>query len=63
MKSQYVDELKAGQVVKGSFVLSKKILKEKKDGGAEIEFFHYLIVHFRMKRCAKVHRGRGAMTM
>lgn len=40
MKSQYVDELKAGQVVKGSFVLSKKILKEKKDGGtyAVLEF-------------------------
>jgi len=34
MKSQYVNELKRGQVVKESFVLSKKILKEKKDGGA-----------------------------
>lgn len=34
MKSQYVSELKRSQVVKESFVLSKKILKEKKDGGA-----------------------------
>jgi 3'-5' exoribonuclease len=34
MKSQYVDELKAGHVVKESFLLSKKIIKEKRDGGA-----------------------------
>ncbi len=40
MKSQYVDELKSGQVVKEKFILSKKILKEKKDGGtyAMLEF-------------------------
>lgn len=34
MKSQYVIELKAGQIVKETFILSKKIQKEKKDGGA-----------------------------
>ncbi len=33
MKSQFVEELKAGQNVKDKFILSKKILKEKKDGG------------------------------
>ncbi len=33
MKSQFVDELKAGQSVKEKFLLSKKVLKEKKDGG------------------------------
>jgi 3'-5' exoribonuclease len=33
MKSQFVEELKAGQAVKEKFILSKKILKEKKDGG------------------------------
>jgi 3'-5' exoribonuclease len=34
MKSQYVNELKRGEVVKESFILSKKNIKEKKDGGA-----------------------------
>ena len=40
MKSQYVDELKAGQSVKEIFVLGKKIVKDKKDGGvyAILEF-------------------------
>lgn len=40
MKSQYVNELRSGQVVKEKFILSKKILKEKKDGGtyAVLEF-------------------------
>jgi len=40
MKSQYVNELKAGQTVKEKFVLTKKILKDKKDGGlyAILEF-------------------------
>jgi len=33
MKSQYVNELRSGQVVKEKFILSRKILKEKKDGG------------------------------
>ncbi|UCF70377.1 MAG: HD domain-containing protein [candidate division WOR-3 bacterium] len=33
MKSQYVVELKAGQTVKEVFVLTKKIVKDKKDGG------------------------------
>jgi len=34
MKSQYVSELKPGQIVKDKFILSKKIIKEKKDGGS-----------------------------
>lgn len=34
MKSQYVDELKSGQIVKEKFLISKKILKEKRDGGS-----------------------------
>ncbi len=40
MKSQYVDELKSGQIVKEKFILSKKIIKEKRDGGsyAMLEF-------------------------
>lgn len=40
MKSQYVDELQSGQTVKETFILSRKILKEKKDGGtyAMLEF-------------------------
>lgn len=40
MKSQYVDELRSGHTVKEKFILSKKILKEKKDGGtyAMLEF-------------------------
>jgi 3'-5' exoribonuclease len=40
MKSQYVEELKAGQSVKEVFVLGKKIVKDKKDGGfyAILEF-------------------------
>ncbi|MDH4210266.1 MAG: HD domain-containing protein [candidate division WOR-3 bacterium] len=40
MKSQYVDELKAGQSVKEIFALGKKIVKDKKDGGfyAILEF-------------------------
>ncbi|MGB9720315.1 MAG: 3'-5' exoribonuclease YhaM family protein [bacterium] len=33
MKSQYVSELKLGQLVKEKFLLSRKNLKEKKDGG------------------------------
>jgi len=33
MKSQYVGELKVGQLVKEKFLLTKKNLKEKKDGG------------------------------
>uniref|UniRef100_A0A7C6EH10 HD domain-containing protein n=1 Tax=candidate division WOR-3 bacterium TaxID=2052148 RepID=A0A7C6EH10_UNCW3 len=33
MKSQYINELKAGQLVKEKFLLNKKILREKKDGG------------------------------
>lgn len=33
MKSQYINELKSGQLVKEKFLLTKKILKEKKDGG------------------------------
>ncbi|UCC12745.1 MAG: HD domain-containing protein [candidate division WOR-3 bacterium] len=33
MKSQYIEELKSGQVVKENFILSRKILREKKDGG------------------------------
>ncbi len=39
MKSQYVGELRIGQVVREKFLLTKKILKEKKDGGnfAQIE--------------------------
>jgi 3'-5' exoribonuclease len=40
MKSQYVEELRAGQTVKEIFVLSKKSIKDKKDGGsyAVLEF-------------------------
>ncbi len=40
MKSQYIDELKAGQSVKEIFVLAKKTVKDKKDGGfyAILEF-------------------------
>jgi len=40
MKSQYVNELKPGQTVKEKFVLSKKIIKDKRDGGfyAILEF-------------------------
>ena len=40
MKSQYISELRSGQVVKETFILSKKILKEKRDGGtyAVLEF-------------------------
>lgn len=40
MKSQYVNELKAGQSVKETFVLTRKIVKDKKDGGlyAILEF-------------------------
>uniref|UniRef100_A0A7C4TEG1 HD domain-containing protein n=1 Tax=candidate division WOR-3 bacterium TaxID=2052148 RepID=A0A7C4TEG1_UNCW3 len=33
MKSQYVNELKIGQTVKEKFLLTRKNLKEKKDGG------------------------------
>ncbi|MEO0162768.1 MAG: HD domain-containing protein [candidate division WOR-3 bacterium] len=33
MKSQYINELKSGQLVKEKFLLTKKILREKKDGG------------------------------
>ncbi len=33
MKSQYINELKAGQLVKEKFLITKKILREKKDGG------------------------------
>lgn len=33
MKSQYVEELKSGQTVKESFILSRKTLREKRDGG------------------------------
>ena len=40
MKSQYVNELKPGQNVKEKFVLSKKIMKDKKDGG------YYAILEF-----------------
>jgi 3'-5' exoribonuclease len=40
MKSQYVDELKSGQTVKEKFVLTRKTLKDKRDGGyyALLEF-------------------------
>ena len=40
MKSQYVEELRSGQTVKEIFVLSKKSIKDKKDGGsyAVLEF-------------------------
>jgi 3'-5' exoribonuclease len=34
MKSQYANELEVGQTVKETFTLSKKIIKEKKDGGS-----------------------------
>lgn len=34
MKSQYVNELRNGDTVKEQFILAKKTLKEKKDGGA-----------------------------
>jgi 3'-5' exoribonuclease len=40
MKSQYVNELRTGQSVKEQFVLSKKIIKDKKDGG------YYAILEF-----------------
>lgn len=33
MKSQYIEELKPGQTVKEKFLLAKKTLKEKRDGG------------------------------
>ncbi len=33
MKNQYVHELEPGQIVAEKFILSKKIMKEKKDGG------------------------------
>lgn len=40
MKSQYAEELKPGQIVKTEFLLSRKITKDKKDGGtyAVLEF-------------------------
>lgn len=40
MKSQYANELRSGQTVKEKFVLTKKIIKDKKDGGfyALLEF-------------------------
>lgn len=40
MKSQYVNELRSGQTVKEKFVLTKKIIKDKRDGGfyALLEF-------------------------
>lgn len=40
MKSQYINELKSGHTVRENFILSKKILKEKKGGGtyAMLEF-------------------------
>lgn len=40
MKSQYIEELKPGQVVRETFLLTRKIPKEKKDGGlyTQIEF-------------------------
>jgi len=40
MKSQYIDELRAGHSVKETFLLSRKVLKDKKDGGtyAALEF-------------------------
>jgi 3'-5' exoribonuclease len=41
MKSQFVNELRAGQTVKERFVLSKKIMKDKKDGGG-----YYAILEF-----------------
>jgi 3'-5' exoribonuclease len=40
MKSQYADELKAGQTVKEKFLLTKKIVKDKRDGG------YYAILEF-----------------
>lgn len=40
MKSQYVIELKPGQTVKEKFILAKKVLREKKDGG------YYTMVEF-----------------
>lgn len=33
MKSQYIDELKSGLTVKENFILSRKIIREKRDGG------------------------------
>jgi 3'-5' exoribonuclease len=33
MKSQYIEELKSGLTVKENFILSRKILREKRDGG------------------------------
>lgn len=40
MKSQYIEELKPGQTVKEKFLLTKKNLREKKDGGfyTQVEF-------------------------
>jgi 3'-5' exoribonuclease len=40
MKSQYVNELKSGQSVKEKFALTKKIVKDKRDGG------YYAILEF-----------------
>jgi len=34
MKSQYIHELQAGETVKDIFMLTRKIMKEKKDGGS-----------------------------
>ena len=40
VKSQYVNELRSGQTVKEKFILNKKIIKDKRDGGfyALLEF-------------------------
>jgi 3'-5' exoribonuclease len=40
MKSQYVNELRSGQAVKETFVLTKKTVKDKRDGG------YYAILEF-----------------
>ncbi|MGB7055226.1 MAG: HD domain-containing protein [bacterium] len=40
MKSQYVNELRSGQTVKEKFVLTKKTVKDKRDGG------YYAILEF-----------------
>jgi 3'-5' exoribonuclease len=40
MKSQYVNELRSGQAVKEKFVLTKKTVKDKRDGG------YYAILEF-----------------
>lgn len=34
MKSQYIQELRAGETVKDVFVLTRKVMKEKRDGGS-----------------------------